>query len=1213
MSKLKIVQLESFYPLFMQEIYAGFGGLKNLSFDAQIGYLLGTGFSGGHNVVPYLDPSRWDSAYIVVNCPWSQAQWAIEQRLDASLSARDILLAQLKNMRPDILYLSDIPGFDFSLLAELNPRPLVVGWHATALSSTTPWREFDLVLSGITKIRESALAHGARAVAEYMPAAPAFRSSSSNAGREGALVFSGSFYGGIHDARARQLAQVSRRIGSHRLEIYTPNTFAIDPADQIDFYPAVYGNGVLDLYSRYNIVLDSRGEFGLNDRLEPRETSNMRLFEATRVGALLLTENSPNLSKYFDVGTEIETYGSFDELVDKINYFSDPHRQEERQRIARAGLLRVRQNHLIEHRATWLEKILDTHFDLRLAARTSGTVARSAGNVSQAYCLIADLDSLLFTLSMVDYLHNCAPSALIYLVCESEQVRHLISSGQVNVVLMDQVQLLSEMQQGQIDDPLGRRFALGLQLVKRIFASNDALQRVTYLNSDTAWSQPLVFQDGDESIYAAHFDLGVYTQLAEDLLGRNSLSLFSVARTDGSLNLIDLLLHWVITHTHSTPLGRGLDDVLASIDGDRPQFQFLRIETPWSLKTAVEVGHSVVGSFLGPMSFVNHSQWQFATFDSAPAWSQWVATVYVPYLQRVQGVMARLPGLGELPDQHSPATASAHCQFLLRQDYLLRGGYRLLSAQQYQSAAVQTGGWDTPSVAQIQHHAFQELLAHFRAGKQRADMLALTRLFTRLLKPEMRVLEEGCGSGYNSELIGMTTTAQWHYSGIDIAAAMIDLARASYPQHQFEVMQSEQLAYADASFDIVLNGASLMHTIGYEQALAQARRVASKFVVLHTITVGDLESHIHFEKDAYGSRVAEVCFSRRQLLALLAKYQLLPVYLEDSIDYNLEPVVGVPTQSVSIGCFCMSDAAQSDRSLPSNHYCTYFDVNYLPRGVLMIRSLLRHDPQALIFVLCLDEITEKALTTLSPNIKVIPIRELLVADEAFASARDTRTLIEWYFTATSCLANYLIAQYPDIPKLIYLDADLYFYSTPEFLIDEARDASVQIIEHRFSPQYANLVMYGRFNVAWIGFANTPEGRSVIQDYRANCLAWCYDRLEGDRFGDQKYLDKWPQQFANCCVSGLLGANVAWWNMARWTPKRFDSLTYVGSDLLIFYHFQEIKRSKSGEYSTKKEASEYGDYYALLYAPYLMELTQIDRELSAVINNLSITDIRYKSW
>lgn len=136
---------------------------------------------------------------------------------------------------------------------------------------------------------------------------------------------------------------------------------------------------------------------------------------------------------------------------------------------------------------------------------------------------------------------------------------------------------------------------------------------------------------------------------------------------------------------------------------------------------------------------------------------------------------------------------------------------------------------------------------------------------------------------------------------------------------------------------------------------------------------------------------------------------------------------------------------------------------------------------------------------------------------------------------------------------------------------------------------------------------------VVDDYRTSCLEWCYDRLEDDRFGDQKYLDKWPSRYPNCCVSTILGANVAWWNMARWTPKKFDTLAYIGSDLLIFYHFQEIKRSESGMYATKKDASEYGHYYDLFYAPYLAELTQVDGELRSFITNLSITDIRYKSW
>src|SRR5258707_14734037 len=54
-------------------------------------------------------------------------------------------------------------------------------------------------------------------------------------------------------------------------------------------------------------------------------------------------------------------------------------------------------------------------------------------------------------------------------------------------------------------------------------------------------------------------------------------------------------------------------------------------------------------------------------------------------------------------------------------------------------------------------------------------------------------------------------------------------------------------------------------------------------------------------------------------------------------------------------------------------YCTYFDHNYLSRGLALYHSLQRHAPGARLWVLCLSEACHQTLAALDlPDI--IPVR-----------------------------------------------------------------------------------------------------------------------------------------------------------------------------------------------------------------------------------------------
>ena len=110
----------------------------------------------------------------------------------------------------------------------------------------------------------------------------------------------------------------------------------------------------LDMYrilARTQIAINRHGDIAAG------YANNMRLFEATGVGALLLTEAAANLRELFQPGREVITYSSV-EPIDRARYFLE--NAEERIAIADAGQTRTLDEHTYGRRIPELVSMLES-------------------------------------------------------------------------------------------------------------------------------------------------------------------------------------------------------------------------------------------------------------------------------------------------------------------------------------------------------------------------------------------------------------------------------------------------------------------------------------------------------------------------------------------------------------------------------------------------------------------------------------------------------------------------------------------------------------------------------------------------------------------------------------------------------------------------------------------------------------------------------------
>jgi hypothetical protein len=291
---------------------------------------------------------------------------------------------------------------------------------------------------------------------------------------------------------------------------------------------------------------------------------------------------------------------------------------------------------------------------------------------------------------------------------------------------------------------------------------------------------------------------------------------------------------------------------------------------------------------------------------------------------------------------------------------------------------------------------------------------------------------------------------------------------------------------------------------------------------------------------------------------------------------------------------------QSNLAVGVNHYCTYFDRGFLIQGLALWRSLARHDEAAILWVLALDDFSASFLTRLGdPRLNIVSLVELELGDPELAGVKAGRTRIEYYFTLSPCWPRWLLARRPEIERLTYLDADLFFFASPApiFSAMDAAGASVLVTAHRFPPWLRHYERHGRYNVGVLSFRADAAGRKCLDDWRRQCLAWCHDRLEDDRYADQKYLDAWPERFGSALlVMEHCGVNAAPWN---WGGGVRDAVCDVRG--LVVFHFARF-RPLSGDRWWQSGQLDYGVMpqrrRRAIYSPYWHALKSARAEIAS---------------
>lgn len=361
---MKVLMLWQYYPEYLSYFYKKYPFALELPFEDHRNRIFDDHFGWPADLSRYMNQQGIQTEFIIANAETLQKKWAEENDFRTYSPEgweKEIAMEQIKCFRPDILWLPSIFDYfgDFVRRA-LSHCKKVIAWVGS------PWPEQDI--SGISVLLTenpntfSSLQSQFERVIVTKPGfnAEIFKKIGM-VKKKYDFTFVGSLFL-VHSQRAKILAYLIKNgldlkvwgilpPGLEKKHLFQQAAWLIlkhrnfHHQHQIEIIKSAYQGPVFGL-DMYSILAASRITLNIHGDIAGNHAGNMRMFEATGVGACLLTEEAENINDLFEPGKEILTYNSKEELLEIIPKMLN--RKEEIERIAKAGQERNWRCHTLE-------------------------------------------------------------------------------------------------------------------------------------------------------------------------------------------------------------------------------------------------------------------------------------------------------------------------------------------------------------------------------------------------------------------------------------------------------------------------------------------------------------------------------------------------------------------------------------------------------------------------------------------------------------------------------------------------------------------------------------------------------------------------------------------------------------------------------------------------------------------------------------------------
>lgn len=400
-----LLKITSFYKDFLAGYYHSHPHITGKSFDEQYKHLMDQGYGYSDYFPRYLVKNHSIRSFEYVhNAEPLQRAWAREN--STASRGDELLLEQIVRYQPEVLFFQDSTsfhkGFFERIRKQLRSLKLMLGHICSPYTTANlaAFRQFDLMLTCSEKFRQELMRQGVNAYlfphafeSTLVPGPDPERTMSP----ENDIIFIGSllYRSGFHSTRIDYLEEILRQglpltmfgmiekdawpvlklkqalyLGLKAAEklgmkghLNSPQLRKITQLSEMPVrahYSRSIRQGIIQeqLYGKEMLREISRHAISWNMHagVAGDYAANVRMFEVTGAGSLLVSDHKRNIGELFEPGEEILTYRNREECVEMLRWALD--HPEKAAVIAARGQQRTLRDHSVENRVDLLMEIL---------------------------------------------------------------------------------------------------------------------------------------------------------------------------------------------------------------------------------------------------------------------------------------------------------------------------------------------------------------------------------------------------------------------------------------------------------------------------------------------------------------------------------------------------------------------------------------------------------------------------------------------------------------------------------------------------------------------------------------------------------------------------------------------------------------------------------------------------------------------------------------